>query len=236
MKREKLKVEKRKILGKEVKKLRRQGILPANVYGGDIKSTSVQAPFKEFNEVYKQAGETGLVDLELDGKTIPVLIHNLQSDFRGNILHADFFQVNLKEKVKTMVPLEILGEPKAVTDKIGLLMNILSEVEVEALPEELPEHIEVNVESLANIGDQIIVSGLKIPAGVTILTDPEQVVSKIEELVTKEAAEEAAAEAAEAAAAKEEAAAEAGTEGETVSPEAQPEPEASKEEKKQEPA
>lgn len=201
---EKLKVEKRKVLGKDVKKLRRDGFLPANVYGKNIKSEAVQAVFKDFQEIYEKAGETSLVDLELDGKTIPVLIHNVQKNFRGLVLHADLFQVNLKEKVKTNVPLVIVGEPKAVTDKIGILMNILSEIEVEALPEELPENIEVSVEHLANIDDQITVADLKAPTGVEVLTDPSQVVSKIGELVTKEAQEEAAAEEAAAEAAKEE--------------------------------
>ena len=209
MKHEKLKAEKRKVLGKRVKKLRRVGILPANVYGKSIKSESLQVNQAEFDKVYKEAGETGLVDLEFDGKTIPVLIHNVTSNFRGLVLHADFFQVNLKEKVKAMVPLEIVGEPKAVLDKIGILMNILSEIEVEALPEELPEKIDVNVEHLANIDDQITVSDLKIPTGVEVLSDKEQVVSKIGELITKEAQEQAAAE----ATAAEEAKAESGAEG-----------------------
>lgn len=202
MKHEKLKVEKRTILGKAVKKLRRDGILPGNVYGKGIKSTAVQVPTKDFNAVYKETGETGLVDLDLDGKIITVLIQNVYSDFRKNVLHADFFKVNLDEKVKANIPVEIVGEPKAVTEKIGILMNILSEIEVEALPESLPEKIEVNVEHLANIDDQIAVSDLKVPAEVTILTDPGQVVVKIEELVSKEALEQAAAEEAAAEAAK----------------------------------
>jgi large subunit ribosomal protein L25 len=213
MKRYKLKVEKRTVLGKKVKKLRKEGILPANIYGKDLKSTAVQVLEKDFLDVFKEAGETGLVDVELDDKTTPVLIHNMQKNFRGQILHADFFQVNLKEKVKTMVPLEVIGEPKAVVDKIGILMNIISEVEVEALPTDLPEKIEVNVEHLGNIDEQIIVADLKVPAGVTVLTDPEQVVAKIGELITKEAAEQAAAE----AAAAEQAAAET-TEGTEATP------------------
>lgn len=214
MKRYSLKVEKRTVLGKQVKKLRRDGILPANIYGKDLKSTAVQVPEKDFLAVYKEAGETGLVDVDLGGKITPALIHNMQKNFRDQILHADFFQVNLKEKVKTMVPLEFIGEPKAVVDKIGILMNIISEVEVEALPTDLPEKIEVNVEHLTNINDQITIADLKVPAGVTVLTDPEQVVTKIGELVTKEAAQQAAAEAAAAEEAKAEAAAETGVEGE----------------------
>lgn len=215
MKHEKLKVEKRTILGKGLKKLRRDGIIPANVYGKNIKSASVQVKADELEKVYKETGETGLVDLELEGKSIPVLIHNVQKNFRGKVLHTDFFQVNLKEKVKAMVPLEIVGEPSAVTEKLGILMNIIDEIEVEALPESLPENIAVNIEHLANVNDQVLVSDLKVPEGVEVLTDGSQVVSKIAELITKEAAEEAKAEeeAAEAAKAEGAEAAEGAAEG-----------------------
>ena len=215
MKHENLKVEKRKVLGKQVKKLRRDGILPGNVYGKDIKSTSVQASIKDFVDVYGKTGETGLVDLDLAGTAIPVLIQNVYKNFRGNYLHADFFKVNLKEKVKASVPLEIIGEPRAVTEKIGILMNIISEIEVEALPEALPEKIDVNVEHLANIDDQITVADLKIDEGVEVLTDKGQIVAKIEELISKEALEQAAADAAAAEAAKAEGA--EGVEGEAAS-------------------
>ncbi|OGH21393.1 MAG: hypothetical protein A2958_01195 [Candidatus Levybacteria bacterium RIFCSPLOWO2_01_FULL_38_13] len=210
MKRENLKVEKRKVLGKKVKKLRKEGILPANIYGRGFKSLSVQVPVKEFGKVFGEAGETGLVDLQVDSQTIPVLIHNVQTDYLGNPLHTDFYKVNLKEKVKTMVPIEIVDEPKAVVDKVGLLIKILNEVEVEALPAELPEKIEVNVENLANVDDQITVGDLKTLEGVAILTDPSQVIVKIEELVSKEAEELAKEEAAAAEEAKAEKAAEAG--------------------------
>ena len=231
----KLKVEKRKVLGKQVKKLRRTGIIPANVYGKKIKSQSLQVDGKEFDNIYKEVGETGLVDIEIDSKVTPVLIQNVQKDFRGNVLHADFYQVDLTQKVKATVPLEIIGEPKAVTDKLGILMHIVSEVEVEALPENLPENIPVNVEHLANIDDQIIVSDLKAPEGVEILTDAGQVVSKIGELVTKEAQEQAAAEEAAAEAASAESGA---AEGEAVPAEGaepKPEGEVKEEPKEQEP-
>lgn len=240
MKHAKLKVEKRKVLGKHVKKLRRTGIIPANVYGKKIKSESLQVDGKEFDLVYKEVGETGLVDIEIDSKVTPVLIQNVQKDFRGSVLHADFYQVDLTQKVKATVPLEIVGEPKAVTDKIGILMNIVSEVEVEALPENLPENIAVNVEHLANIDEQIVVSDLKAPEGVEILTDANQVVSKIGELITKEAAEEAAAEAAAAEAASAESTAEGAATPEGEAPAEGTEPKAEGEEKeepkKEEPA
>ncbi len=196
MKREKLSVEKRKVLGKKVKKLRREGILPANIYGKDFKSIAVQLPQKDFDKVFKEAGETGLVDVMVNSQTIPVLIHNVQTDYLGNHLHADFYKVNLKEKVKTMVPISIVGEPKAVVDKLGLLMNILSEVEVEALPEQLPDNIQINVENLAQVDEQITAGDIKTPEGIVILTDPSQVIVKIGELVSKEAEELVAQEAA----------------------------------------
>lgn len=198
-----LKVEKRTVLGKKSKKLRKSGILPANIYGKGLQSMAVQVPTKDFETLFKAVGETGLVDVMVDGEARPALIKNLQiHPVTHAPLHAEFHQVNLKEKVKTMVPVAVVGEPKAVTDKVGLLLQTMSEVEVEALPTDLPEHIEVNVEPLAAVDEQITVGDLKIPAGVEILTDKAQVVVKISELVSEEAKEQAAAEAAAAEAAK----------------------------------
>jgi len=203
MRKHKLKVEKRTVLGKKVKKLRKEGILPANIYGKDIKSIAVQVPYKEFEKVFKIAGETGLVDVEIDGQVKPSLVHNVQiNHYKNTILHADFYQVDLKQKVATMVPLEVIGTAKAVSDKIGLLEEPISEIEVEALPGDLPEKIQVNVENLAAVNEQITVADLKAPQNVTILTDKDHVVAKIGELVSKEAQAQAVAEAQAAEAAK----------------------------------
>lgn len=200
MKRESLKVEKRDVLGKKVKKLRREGIFPANVYGKDMKSASVQVPLKDFMTVFNEVHETGLVDLTFGNETIPVLIHNLQINPTTRIpLHADFFKVNLKEKITAKISVVAVGEPKAVLDKVGLLEQPMSEIEVEALPTDLPENIEVNVEAMAAVDEQILVSDLKVADGVTILSDGAQVVFKIGELVTKEMEAQAAADEAAAA-------------------------------------
>lgn len=202
-----LQAEKRSVLGKAVKKLRRTGALPANVYGKGLESTAIQVNTKEFEAVYREAGETGLIDLTFDGQAHPVLVKNLQMEYPLRIpLHVDFYQVNLREKVKTMVPIELVGEPKAVTEKIGTLIQPLSEIEVEALPAELPEKIEINVEPLAAIDDQITVADVKIPEGVTVLTDAGQVIVKIDELAAPEpepVAEETPAEGEEGAAIEE---------------------------------
>ncbi|RJQ28097.1 50S ribosomal protein L25 [Candidatus Parcubacteria bacterium] len=199
MKREKLTVNPRTALGKKVKKLRKQGLIPANIYGKDIKSTAVELPLKEFINVFNKAHETGLVDLEFDKKTIPVLIYNVQvNPVTQEPLHADFYKVNLKEKITTNIPVVAVGEPLAVTEKKGILLNSLFEIEVEALPAELPEKIEINVENLKEVDEEIRVEDIKAPANVTILTDPNQVIFKIGELITKEAEEQAEAEEAEA--------------------------------------
>lgn len=177
--------------------------MPANIYGKDVKSLAVQLKEKDFETAFKEVGETGLLDVEVDGQLRPVLIHNVQIDpMTRTPLHADFYQVNLKEKVKTMVPVAAVGEPKAVIDKVGILLQPLSEIEVEALPEDLPEKIEVDVTNLAVLDEQIIIGNLKAPKGVEILSDPSQVVVKIAELVSKEAEELAAQEAAAAEEAK----------------------------------
>lgn len=239
-KREKLVVTKREITGKKVRKLRREGIIPANIYGADFASTAIQLPLADFKKVFAIAHETGLVDVELDSKVVPVLIKNVQyNPLTDEVVHADFHKVNLKEKISAKIPVEAVGEPKAVTDKIGLLEQPVMEIEVEALPTDLPEKIEVDVEKLALVDEQILVSELSVPAGVEVLTDAAQVVFKIGELITKEMEEQMAADEAEAEAATEEAAAEAGAnegevkaEGEEAAAEGEPKTEG--EDKKEE--
>lgn len=210
MKRLNLNVEKRKVSGKKVKNLRRQAILPANIYGKHIKSLAVQLSFKDFEKVFKEVGETGLVELSVAGeeKIRPALIHNVQLDPRtSQPLHTDFFQVDLKEKVTTMVPVEIVGEAVAVKDKKGVLLHTLNEIEIEALPADLPEKLEVDTSLMAEVDQEIKVGDLKVPTGVTILTDTGLVVCKIGSLVTAEMEaeikkEEAAVQAATEAAAE----------------------------------
>jgi large subunit ribosomal protein L25 len=207
MKHAQLKGDERTVLGKKVKKLRKEGLLPGNVYGKGLNSYPLQVKVSEFEAVYKEVGETGLVDLTFDGKTKPVLIKNLQMNHATrSLLHVDFYQVNLKEKVKATVAIVLTGEAKAVTDKVGLLIQNLSDVEVEALPDNLPENVEISVEHLAEIGEQVTVENIKVPVDVTILTDIGQTVAKIVEPVVEEPEPEEPTEGEEGAA----------TEGETT--------------------
>lgn len=205
MKRPVLVAEERKILGKKVKKLRREGFLPANMYGKNLSSVALQVKITDFMPLYKEVGATGVIDLQFAGKAKPVMVKNLQMNFDSHLpLHADFYQVNLKEKIKATVPVVLTGEAKAVTEKVGMLLQSLSDVELEALPDNLPENIEIDVENLSELGDQITVGDLKAPEGVEILTDPAQTIAKIAELTVAEPEpEEEAAETEEGEAAEE---------------------------------
>lgn len=195
----KLKAELRKILGRKVKKLRKDGIIPAHVFGHNIKTLHIQIDEKEFEKIAKVAGETSVVDLSVNSKTHPVLIRGVQvHPLTDKPLHIDFYQVSLKEKVKVAVPVEIVGVAPAVEKKLGVLLTPLAEIEIEALPQNLPEKIEVDVSKLENVGDAIHVKDLKIDREkIEVLTDSELIVANIGELVTKEAEEVLAAEAAE---------------------------------------
>ncbi|KKR50948.1 MAG: 50S ribosomal protein L25 [Candidatus Curtissbacteria bacterium GW2011_GWA1_40_16] len=197
--------QKRTVLGRKVKQLRKDGIIPAHVFGHKVKTVHVQVKAGEFHKVFEKAGETGIISLAVDSQKLPVLVRNLQiHPVTDEPLHVDFYQVNLTEKVKVNVPLEVVGEAPAVEKKVGLLLTPVSEVEVEALPSDLPENIEVDISKLENIGDEIRIKDLKIDRSkIEIQTDEELVVASIGELVTKEmeAVEaEMEAEAAEAAA------------------------------------
>jgi large subunit ribosomal protein L25 len=208
MKKYSLTASPRDIVGRKVKNLRAQGQIPATVYGKNVKSVSVAVQSSAFDKIFKEAGETGLVELAVGKDLRPVLVHTLQRDPVSNqLLHIEFHQVDLKEKVHTKVPLLLTGDAPAVVGKIGVLLTLIDEVEVEALPMDLPEKLTVDVSKLAEVNQEVTVGELKIPSGVTILTDKDQSVVRVGALISKEAEAEAVAEAAAKAAAAAEAAA-----------------------------
>lgn len=219
-----LQAKERQVLGKQVKKIRKAGQIPAHVFGKNIPTDHISVEGRQFLAVYKQAGESGLIDLMMaEKKAKPVLIRNVQvNPVNGRFLHIDFYQVNLSEKVSVPVPVVLTGEePELVRSGEAVVIQPLSEVQVEALPTEIPEKIEADKSSLKKIGDTVLVSQLQInlPVAVTILTDPEAVVVKLDTAVTEEMKklmEEQATEAAAVAAAQTEAKAELAEAGETT--------------------
>ncbi|KKT40542.1 hypothetical protein A3K29_01120 [Candidatus Collierbacteria bacterium RIFOXYB2_FULL_46_14] len=174
-----LKAEKRILTGSKVKKLRRQGVIPANVFGHTIKSQAIQVSEVEFSRVYKDAGETSLIWLKVEGedKERPTLIKALTNNpTTGKRYHVDFHQVNLKEKVSANVPVEITGEAQMVKDGLAVLDINLHEIEVEALPTDIPESVIFDISTLKEIGDNLKLSDVKIPAEVSVLTDLETII------------------------------------------------------------
>lgn len=177
-----LKAEKRTVTGRKVKNLRREGLLPGNIYGKSEASQALQLNVKDFEKAYKQAGETGLVELSVAGDVKHVLISNIHvNPVTDEFLHVDFRQVSLKEKVLANVPVEIVGEAQAEKDGIGTLVVQLNEVEVEALPLDLPESFNVDVSGLVEVDQAIFVKDLKYDKQkVEIKADLEAIVAKIE--------------------------------------------------------
>jgi len=220
-----LTVAPRDVLGKKVKALRRHGITPANIYGSHVESQSIQVVTEELRHVIKTAGRNDIVYLRLDGdEPRPTFVRDIQQNpVTDAILHVDFLQISLREKVKADVPLHLVGLAPAVDTLGGILMHGLDHVSVEALPTEVPSFIEVDVTSLTEINQALHVSDVPVPDGVTILTDVEQVIAKVAPPAVEpepEVAEEAEAVEGEAA---EEGAEEAPAEGAAESGESESE-------------
>jgi len=201
----------REVLGKKVKALRRQGVTPANIYGSHVESQSIQVSTEELRHVLKTAGRNDIIYLRLDGDDPrPTFVRDVQQNpVSDAILHVDFLQISLREKVRADVPIHLVGLAPAVDTYQGILMHGLDHVIVEALPTEVPSFIEVEVTSLTEINQALHVSDVPVSEGVTMLTDLEQVIAKVappavepepevaeeEEAVEGEAVEEGAEEA-----------------------------------------
>lgn len=199
----------REVTGKAVKKLRSAGQLPAVVYGHGVDSTNVTLDAHEFDLLRKHAGPNALIDLSVDGKKAdPVLIHAVQiHPVNRRPLHADLFLVRMTEELTVDVRLVATGESAAVTQLNGTLLHPTEHVRIKALPDHLPQSIEYPIDSLVDFDAAIHVRDLTIPDDVTLLTDPDEVIAKVqaprieveEEPVVAEGEEGAEGEAAEGA-------------------------------------
>lgn len=175
-----LHVQKREKFGKASQALRKEGLIPAEVYGRSLKNEHVAVKNKDFLKVFKEAGENTIVNLRFGDEAWPVLIYDIAKDYlSGEVTHVDFYRVTMTEKIKAKIPIEFTGESLAVKDKLGILNKAMSEVEVEALPVDLPHRIEVDLSPLVDLTSNIYVKDLSVPKNVEILVDPETVVATI---------------------------------------------------------
>src|SRR5258706_13175509 len=177
-----LKATTRKTLGRKVKTLRKQGMTPANIYGRDVKSQAIEINSKEFREVYKVTGETGIIELKLGKEDKPELVHNLQlHPVTSELLHVDFLQVNLKEKVTTQIPVELVGESPAEKSGIGTAVLLFQELEVDTLPGDMIPRFEIDATKLTEVDQVVKITDLKYDSKkIEIKADPETVVAKVE--------------------------------------------------------
>lgn len=182
-----LTVQKREKLGRGVKALRKEGLVPAELYGRGLENLHLSLPLKEFKKVFKQAGENTLVNVLLEGKKYPVLIQGVSyNPVTDELQSVDLYQVRMDEKLKVKVPVEFVGVAPAVKEKNGLLVKSLQEVEVEALPTDIPHHFDADVSKIIEIGQSLYVKDLAVPAGVKVLVSPETVVATVTAKVTEE--------------------------------------------------
>jgi len=203
----------RSVLGKKTRFLRRQGITPVHIFGHNIKSVALQCDTAELQSIIARAGMTKLVTLEIGGNKRPrtVFIREIQKDpIKGQLIHVDFYQVKKTEKIKVDVPIILFGEAPAMKEKDRLLTHGVTSLSIECLPTEVPPQIQVDLSPLEELEQAIYIRDITLSPGITIMTDPEQLVAKVsvarvakveevvaEEVVAEEAAEEAAAEAKE---------------------------------------
>lgn len=188
--------------GRHVHSLRREGAVPAVLYGHKVAPLNLAIDAKELERVWHRAGRTHLVDIVVTGqKPTKALIKDLQFHPRdGYALHVDFFAVNLREKITADVPVIVVGESPAVHDKLGQVQQVVSSLRVESLPADIPAQITVDISGLTEVDQSVLLGQVELPKGVTLVhADPEEVVVKIAQVRVREEAEAVEAEAAPAA-------------------------------------
>lgn len=172
--------------------LRESGSLPAVFYGRNKEAEPISIPEKDFLKVWKEAGESGTVTLKTGNESVSTLIHDVQlHPVTGLPVHADFLVIDENQEIRVNVPLEFTGVAPAVKDGLGTLVKVLHEIEIAALPKDLPHALSVNIEGLAGLDSQILVSDIVLPKGVRSVTKDHEVVAAI--AVMKEETEEVAA-------------------------------------------
>jgi large subunit ribosomal protein L25 len=175
-----IKASLRQPMGKRSRRLLREGKLPAIVYGHNTEATPITLDKLEFQKVFVKSGRTHLIDLAIDGRTDKVLVREIQTHPRRlGPIHVDFYQVNLQEKIEVEVPVHLIGESAAVKRGDGDILQPMHSVRVECLPSDIPEAFEIDITPLEEIDMELRVSELKVPAGVTVLDEPDQLLVKI---------------------------------------------------------
>jgi large subunit ribosomal protein L25 len=184
--------ENRDIIGKRVNRLRREGILPAVIYGNKIDTKVISLDFREASKALAGLTSSSLVEIQLDGKAHTVIVREKQMNYiRDEIIHVDFQEVSLTEKLRASVVVRTEGEAPALEDLDAMLVTGLTEIEVEAFPQDLPESFTVDVSALKEVGDSITVKDIPLMKNVEILSDPDEMLIQVTStFIAEEPAEE----------------------------------------------
>lgn len=168
--------------GKKAKLLRDKGMIPAVLYGHGVKNVNLMVDARVFEKIYKQAGSSSLVDLQVAGqKPTKILIQEVQYDpTGGRVLHVDFHQVKMTEKIHAEVEINFIGESKAVKELGGILVKNISSLEIECLPQDLIHEFKVDISVLENFEQMIRIKDLKLPATITIKENDDEVVASVQ--------------------------------------------------------
>ncbi|HEY4477971.1 MAG TPA: 50S ribosomal protein L25 [Candidatus Paceibacterota bacterium] len=167
-------------LSADLEKMRSNDEMPSVYYGSGVASTSISVPKIAFQKIWRDAGESTPIELVVDGKKVNVLIHDVSMHpVTNEPIHVDFLVVDMSKKISVFVPLEFVGVAPAVKSGLGILVKVLHEIEIEALPKDLPHNIEVDISTLVDAESQIAVSDLKMPTGVTAIAKASEVVAAI---------------------------------------------------------
>jgi large subunit ribosomal protein L25 len=181
MKEIKLVAQKRDEKSGTPKKIRQSGFIPAIIYGPSTENRKLKVKKADFEKIHEQVGESNLFNLEIVGeKTVKAVIKDVQTDVvKDKIIHIDFYEVDMQKKIEVEVPLNFIGEVKAVKELGGILSKNMEEIEIKCLPEDLPDHIDVDLSTLNTFDDVIKISDLNIPKGVEVLNGADEVVASV---------------------------------------------------------
>lgn len=179
-----IKVNKREVLGKKTRFLRRKGVTPIHVFGSGLESLNLQGDTGELKNLIAQAGATRLIALKIDGDKQPknVLIREIQRNAcTGALLHIDFYQVRMEEKIKAEIPIVLVGEAPAMKEKGRTINHGVTSLNIECLPDKIPSRIEVDLSSLVGTEQVIYVRDITLNPDITVITDPDQMIAKVSE-------------------------------------------------------
>ncbi|HOV30520.1 MAG TPA: 50S ribosomal protein L25 [Anaerolineaceae bacterium] len=188
--------QKRNVTGKQVKALRRQGLLPGVIYGRHIEAFPIQMDAHDASLILDKLTASSLITINVDGEKYNVLMRDRQRDvIFGDLLHVDFLVVSLTEKLRATIELKLAGEAPVADNPEVVVTQVLNAIEIEALPQDLPEVIEVDISTLETVDDEITVADLDLGEKITILTDPNEAIVSVGYVAQEEVAEEEEAEA-----------------------------------------